>query len=429
MIRKLYFVFFCFFAVTLNAQRTNSSPYSFFGVGEEFKSRTVEQITMGGLSAALGSTYQINLSNPAAAGKLKFSTYVFGALNNSLTVKDAQSSQESTSTSISYFALGFPIGKKAGAMFGMQPVSSVGYSLLNRLENSQGELIEITQFSGDGGLNRIHGSLGFQVFKDFSLGIEGSFVFGRVTNEVLTQRDNVFLATKNKEIADIRGGIVKVGLQYEKELKNETFFNVGAILKLSNTLTAKGDEYLYSLTTSAAGNEIPRDTAFAGRLNGELVSPLQTTIGIGYGKKNKWYAGLEYEFKEAFDARGYLNETGGAYAYDNSSRISLGGYYLPKFNSISSYWERITWRAGLRFEKTGLLINGSSTNNNFTSIDDFGISFGFGLPINKKLSSLNFGFELGKRGTTSNSLIQENYFNTRVSLSLTDLWFQKRKIR
>ena len=38
------------------------------------------------------------------------------------------------------------------------------------------------------------------------------------------------------------------------------------------------------------------------------------------------------------------------------------------------------------------------------------------------------GFEFGKRGTTDNNLIEENYFNFRLSLSLTDLWFIKRKI-
>jgi hypothetical protein len=39
------------------------------------------------------------------------------------------------------------------------------------------------------------------------------------------------------------------------------------------------------------------------------------------------------------------------------------------------------------------------------------------------------GFEFGKRGATTNNLIEENYFNFRLSLSLTDTnWFQKRKI-
>ncbi len=100
---------------------------------------------------------------------------------------------------------------------------------------------------------------------------------------------------------------------------------------------------------------------------------------------------------------------------------------MPKINSISSYWDRVTYRAGIRFEKTGLLVKGSVNNTNFTEVNDFGMSFGLGLPL-KRMSNVNMGFEFGKRGTIENNLIQENYFNFRLSLSLTDLWFVKRKI-
>jgi hypothetical protein len=59
------------------------------------------------------------------------------------------------------------------------------------------------------------------------------------------------------------------------------------------------------------------------------------------------------------------------------------------------------------------------------------MSFGLGLPL-KQASSVNLGFEFGKRGTAANNLIEENYFNLRISLSLTasgaQSWFRKRKI-
>ncbi len=138
--------------------------------------------------------------------------------------------------------------------------------------------------------------------------------------------------------------------------------------------------------------------------------------------------GVEYENQEAIETTGFLNTSNAPYKYSESNRISLGGYYLPKINSISSYWHRVTYRAGVRLEKTGLLVDGSGLNTNFTQVNDFGMSFGLGLPL-RQLSTVNMGFEFGKRGTTNNNLIQENYFNFRLSLSLTDTqWFQKRKI-
>ena len=35
---------------------------------------------------------------------------------------------------------------------------------------------------------------------------------------------------------------------------------------------------------------------------------------------------------------------------------------------------------------------------------------------------------MGKRGTTYYNLVEENYFNLSVGLSLSDRWFVKRKI-
>ncbi len=422
MIRKLSLVFLALSALGMSAQRTNSSPYSFFGVGEEFESRTVEQNTMGGISAAYSSPYMLNLSNPAANADLRLSTYAFGMLSNDLTIKNQTESQSSNSISLSYFALGFPIGKKAGAVFGMQPVSTVGYSLLNSIEDDEG-VVEITRFTGNGGTNRIHGGLGVILFDGFSLGIEGSFVFGRVTNNVTNQRRDVLLLTRNEEVTNIRGGILKLGAQYKKELKNKLTIDAGAIFKFSNNFNVTGTESLFSITESGQLVDVLSDEA----IRGKLVNPFQTTLGLGIGKKEKWYVGADYSFKNALSPEGYLSGSSLGYSYENESRFSLGGFYTPNVNSIRSYWQRITWRGGLRIEKTGLLVSANQNPGNFTSINDFGISFGFGLPIGKP-SSLNVGFELGKRGTTNNSLIQENYFNTRVSLSLSALWFQKRKI-
>ncbi|MDF1516850.1 MAG: hypothetical protein P1P79_02790 [Lutibacter sp.] len=114
--------------------------------------------------------------------------------------------------------------------------------------------------------------------------------------------------------------------------------------------------------------------------------------------------------------------------YDNYSKIAVGGFYTPKFNSITSYWDRVTYRAGLKFENTGLLVDVSGNGTDFTAIDDFGISFGVGLPMSKQLSNLNIGFEIGKRGQTANGLVQENYVNFRLGLSLNDKWFKKLEI-
>jgi hypothetical protein len=78
------------------------------------------------------------------------------------------------------------------------------------------------------------------------------------------------------------------------------------------------------------------------------------------------------------------------------------------------------YRGGLRFENTGLVVNGQS-------IDDKALTFGLGLPLRGSFSNINVGFEFGSKGTTKAGLIKENYANISVSFSLNDQWFIKRK--
>ena len=82
--------------------------------------------------------------------------------------------------------------------------------------------------------------------------------------------------------------------------------------------------------------------------------------------------------------------------------------------------KKVTYRAGLRYENTGLLINNKAIN-------DMGMTAGFGLPIIGVFSNINIGLEYGKRGTTLSNLVQENYTNISIGLSLNDKWFQKRR--
>jgi hypothetical protein len=58
-------------------------------------------------------------------------------------------------------------------------------------------------------------------------------------------------------------------------------------------------------------------------------------------------------------------------------------------------------------------------------LNDYGITFGVGLPFRNTKTSFNLGFVLGQRGTLKDDLIKENYFNINLSITFHDLWFFK----
>ena len=427
MIKKFLVLFTLLISTSFLAQRTSLSPYSFFGIGEEFSPVTAEQASMGGIGVAFSHYKYLNFTNPAAIANLRYTTYGFGGTHKELKLKSATSTQSSSLTTFNYVGIGFPIGKKAGFGVGIQPVSSVGYELENTILDANGDITELSLFEGNGGVNRIYFNLGFLLFKDLALGAKASFNFGNINNTIIDQRVGLSLGTKYEEITQVRGSAIQLGAQYKKAVKDDLTITAGAAVKLSNEMRVNGDDYLYSVILLGAA-QIPRDTLSTSGISGTFQMPLKSTLGIGIGKTDKWYAGVEYETQDAYQTSGFLSTTNTAFRYGNSNRIGIGGFYIPKINSISSYFDRITYRFGIRMENTGLLVDGSGTNSNFSEIKDFGISFGLGIPL-KRLSTMNVGFEYGKRGSTDNNLIQENYLNLRLSLSLTDVnWFIKRRI-
>ncbi len=425
MIKRIFIVIVVFATCSIIAQRNNSSPYSFFGIGENFKTVTAEQASMGGIGAGLSEFKYLNFTNPAANSGLRVATYAIGGEAEFLTLSSAEGSESGNTTSLRYIALGFPIGKKAGFSAGLQPVSSVGYALFNEAVNEYGQAV-VSRFKGSGGTSRIYGGFGIDVYKGLSLGLEVSYAFGNIENSILKQVEGVSLITKYSEDLIVRGGGLKLGAQYKTKLKNNLELNTGVALNLQNRYKVSGRELLYSLSYDQ-GVETPRDLLVDKAVSNKFDSPLKTTLGATIGKQNKWLVGMDYEFQDAIQQESVIDIE--SYAFENATRLSLGGYYIPKINSISSYWNRITYRAGLRIEKTGLLVDNSETGNNFTSINDFGINIGFGLPLPRQVSSLNIGVEYGQKGTTDNNLIKEDYFNVRLSLSLNSInWFKKREI-
>jgi len=421
MINKFTGLLIIFISIQGFAQRNNTSPYSFFGIGDETAQKTLEEISMGQIGTAFNSTYKLTFSNPASLASLRFTTYTLAVENKALTIEDATNSESSSAASLSYIAMGIPIGTKAGFMFGIQPNTTVGYSLLEEFRDSDDMITSLNLFTGEGGTNRVFLGFGYKLLENLNIGLEAAYIFGNIENNLLNRRDGVQLATMHKTNSQLSGVTAKAGVQYNSKINEKLSLKIGAVVNLNNELTNNGKEYLFSLVNTSPDLIIPRDTIINRSFENTVKTPVRTIFSAGLGEENKWYLGAEYSFQNALEFTDGIFNQSTIVSYNRSNRISVGGFYTPKFNSISSYWQRITYRAGFNLKQTGLVINN-------TAIDDFGISFGVGLPIGQQLSNINLGFELGKRGETTNDLVKENYVNFRLSLTLNDRWFRKRKL-
>lgn len=428
MIKNFSFLLFWISFTALWSQNTNISPYSYFSLGDNNQQITVASSAMGGISVAANRVYELNFSNPALLSQLQVTSFDISGRTQFMSITDAIQTQNSATTNFSYLAFGFPITKKMGLMFGIQPNTNVGYDIKQEIYDSSATLTEANHFYGTGGTNRFFIGTGYQVYKGLSLGVEGEILFGSINNSITNMRNGVMLNNRYNSDAQLSGGALKLGAAYQHKFAEEKELNIETSIKLSNKINATTEDIFYNFYYNTYATEVPVDTLYYhSDLKGKITRPLAMHMGLGYGSPEKWYVGVEYNKQAAWE----FNQTPFDHTYTNNtdkSQLNFGGYYLPKKNSISSYWNRVIYRVGAKMENTGIAVQSNQNNNTFTEIKDFGISFGLGLPVGNQLSKLNLSVEWGKRGEKTGSLIQENYVNLRFGINLAEKWFQKNKI-
>ncbi len=392
------------------AQEGTTSPYSFYGIGLLKFKGTAENRSMGGISVYSDSIHT-SIQNPAGVADLKLINYNVGGSNKIVTQKTITQEQQQTTTSLDYISIGIPIGKLA-ASFGIIPFTSVGYDL----ENIDGDVN--TRFTGEGGLNKAFVTFAYKVTEKFNLGFETSYNFGNIQNTAFSETEGLELASQETNRSDLLGFSFNIGASYKTMITDELQLTASATYTPETDFESENSRQRATVFVLESGDQIIRNAIDVDVANTDFVFPSQYTLGIGIGKPKKWFVGAEYSDQKTsnFTNRTFELEN---VAFTDATKYRLGGFYIPEYSSLRSYYKKIVYRAGIRFEETGINLNGEG-------IDEFGISFGVGLPVGRLFSNVNLGLELGRRGTTDAGLIQENFLNIFLSLSLNDKWFDKR---
>ncbi|WP_372937756.1 hypothetical protein [Seonamhaeicola sp.] len=434
MIKKLVIVFVALIAFQIYGQEGTASPYSFYGLGNQKFKGTVENRSMGGISVFIDSIH-VNLRNPASYatknlqafnGESRPVKFAIGGSHNSIKLKTDTSTESTSSTTFDYIALAIPMGR-FGFGFGLLPNTSVGY----KLESLNNDGAIQNRFRGEGGVNKAFLGLGYRLADGLSIGVDAHYNFGNIQNSIVEyQYDNgvpTIYQSRESNRSDLSGLNFNFGVSYNRKITNKLELSATATYSPESTITSKNNRSIETISTSTTGQEYVNDSVeidleSLGQAETELILPSIFTVGLGVGAPRKWFVGAEYLFQNTSNLRRPILSSAppNRPTHKDASTISVGGFFIPDYRSLNNYFKRTVYRAGFRYEDTGLNINSEA-------IKEFGISFGVGLPLSGGISSANVGFEIGKRGTTNNNLIQENFINLQLSLSLGDRWFQKRK--
>jgi hypothetical protein len=400
---------------------TTYSPYSRYGLGEIRNQGYANTKAMGGITQGIRNGTWVNYLNPASYTSQDTMSFIFdfGVEGATVNYKSGNQSNTNSTGNLHHLAMQFPLTKWMGASLGLQPYSNVGY----RIKHTEMDPYLLSSIgpikyyhNGNGGITQFYFGTAVEPFKNFSIGANMSYLFGameyKFTEEFPEYSTYVGYDELNSFV--VRDIAFSFGAQYtifagkEKEYK----IVLGATLDNKTSLNATHVRFVsYPLGSTT-------DTiVYEENKNNSFEFPANFSGGFTFAYSNKLLVGAEYSFQDWTKAQ-YLNANG---LLTNSKSVRVGVQYTPNPFDLRSYFKRISYRAGFYHKNTFLELRDNQIN-------DYGITFGVGLPFRRTRTSFNIALELGRKGTLENGLVQENYGIINFGFTFYDFWFVKQKI-
>ena len=395
-------------------QNTNS-PYSRYGIGDLLSSQNIVNRGMGGLSTAYADFQSLNFFNPASYGQLQSVTYDFGLELDNLSIQSNNPVKKFSNSSpiMSYVNLGIPLKKGGGwaVVFGLRPVSRIRYKIDENIS---------TLFEGNGGSQQVYLGTGFKI-GNLTAGVNAGYLFG--SKDYSTRRiflnDTVNYYKSNHESkSSFHGFIASGGLQYKASISQNLTLRLGLQGSLQQKIQASRDiiRQTYSYDANSATYQIDSIYGLKGQ-SGSITMPGSYSAGLVLDRNGRWQVGIDYTTSQwnEYLFFGEQDQVG------NSTQFHVGGQLVPVGGK--SYWSNVAYRAGLTWGKDYVRVNGT--------LPKLVIALGAGLPMRRvtytnQFSVINLSVEFGQRGN-QNSLVKENFFRLALGLSMSDIWFIKRK--
>ncbi|PWE00470.1 hypothetical protein DDZ16_05950 [Marinilabilia rubra] len=394
----------------LDAQNNTSSPYSVFGFGILETPAHAKNAAMGNSGVAMPSDGYLNTLNPASLSHLDSLSFYFNLQGQGTINKFSMGGKEQTNfdSNFDILSMGFRVTPWWGMSLGLYPFSSVGYEI-----NANNDIIGSTSdypmvYEGSGGLSRVTLSNGIKLTKNFSAGVDATFLWG--SSDIMETADysdlsGITISSSKKWY--FNNLYLKYGLQYKGKTNNGNIY-AGATWQPETNIYATSNQTILQDESTTYYNE---DQSAE-----DVWLPNMFTAGLAKHWQSGWQFSADYSFSEWSTLNGSQTLNG---TFHDSQTFGAGfSYSHPKnkhklINSMS-------WEAGLFYSDGYLSVNG-------TRIEEKGISAGFSLPLNNLGNRLHLAYQHSVKGTENNGLIEENYHTIKISFSWIERWFTKQK--
>jgi hypothetical protein len=391
----------------------SSSTYTRYGIGDINYTYSARSLGLAQTGVATLNKGFVEILNPASWASLQLTRIEFSLVLNGVQLSDNTNSALYTDGEFKGFTFAFPISNKLGIGFasGLLPYSRISYNVVqpNKADESIGSDYTET-YEGDGGLSRLFMGASVKIPFDWIFGATLEYYFGKRTYSSTINFDNQTFLPAEYEL-DYRS----TGFGTTVGLISQNFASLFNSESISNLRIGVSVNLLSNLDTDTSLTINPTniaDTVFAGKT--QMSVPMRITAGLTLQLSNAYSFNLDYIYQPWSEYS--LGGITSSFLRD-VNKIGFGFEYKPVSGIGRTSWELIMWRAGVSYEQTQYIINGTGINQ----ISVFaGLTFplGFG-------DSLDLGLEFSQRGTLETNLIQENFFRINIGLSFGELWFQR----
>jgi hypothetical protein len=405
--------------VLLQAQIRIASPYSRFGLGSLSGNLDPWTFSMGNTSIAMRSRYHILYENPASYTAFDSLSFIFeGAFQSEfVTLKSSTESTSRNYASLGCLLFGMPVTKWWRTVVGLVPYSDVGYNLVSSHDYSGTGQVTLL-YTGEGGINKFFWGNGFRPFRDFSIGINSSYLFGSMDRRAT----EIFVDSVHSNDLKVDNYITfndiyfDFGVQYHRKLKEDLTLTIGGVFGTTTKIAAKTDLLAQTFILGSSGTEIIKDTiAMKDGISGNVLIPKYIGGGISMERTDNWILGADFTYQNWKNFRAF----GLSDSLVDSYKISVGAEIIPNINNYANYLKRIRYRLGFMYNSGYLELRGRRLN-------EYCVSAGFGLPLRGK-TSIDISIQYGTHGTTEQNLIKESYLKFVIGFSIYERWFVKRK--
>jgi hypothetical protein len=408
---------------TTTSQIRTYSPYSRYGLGEFSPNGFGRNSAMGGTGIGVRTNQHLNSLNPASYSAIDSMSFFFetGVSGKIQVLQSGSNSQTFSDMNLDYFAFGFPVSRNVSLSFGLKPAANAGYEF-EIIQNLNSEPNLYTA-KGAGNISSVYGGLSYKISSQLSVGAHASFWFGDLRHfayqEFLTDR----AALKYGMLSEHRANsfILDFGIQNTIPLGTDQKLVLGAVFRPttniggeSSFLLARGDFYDTQGSLFTTNDTI--ESFYTNWRGSSFDLPMSMGVGASYIINNKLTLAADYMTQLWSDTQFPDSYTETA----NTSLFAFGAEFIPNERTGLKYFQRIRYRAGLRYHEDYIKYNGSQ-------IKDLGMSFGLGLPLGRSNTSINLGFEYGNKGTGESGDLKETYGRFTLNFTLHELWFAKRR--